>query len=283
MCKKFQHYLLCLLFFTLWNLEATGRVEDEVFQQLRRDIVLLNLVNGLYLSTEQKESLVDKNEKAQQIRDDYLKNVKTRSDETERVLKEVKEVLSENQEIPKDLKTQFHQIKEILYRYEDEMGEKLLKLESEVEKLLTKNQLIVIDTFKPCIIPPAQGKIGQSVETASEGIVRMLSRIRRMSRDQYDLMKEMFVDFHIDKVERHLGIMDAEEKEQHRQEILAIFDKARKMSDKEFFLQKAELGKSLIPEHGKKQRKRKNKFGRVGHFLLDPALTPILKMRLEQG
>ncbi len=275
-------FFLLVLFFSAKAIGWTNKIEEKL-NQLHREIILLNLVNGLYLSTDQMKEIIARAEEAQQVRDDYQKEMEQKKSEIERVLEKVRNTLLRGQEIPDDFKRKVHKIEEIQHQLQDDMGEKLINLESKIKKSLTKNQLVVINTYKPCIIPPAQGKIGQSVETAAKGVVRALSRIRQMPRDRYDLMKDMFVDFQVDNFERHVGFKTSAEKEQYRQEILGIFEKVRKMSDKEFLLQKGELAKQFIPEKSKIIRHRKNELGRVGRFLLDPALIPILKVRLGKS
>lgn len=274
---------LCLLCLVCWAVNAIGGMsETEEFRQLHRDIVLLNLVNGLYLSTQQIEDLLEKIQEARQIREDCTNKAEQRKDELGEVFEELKTVLQENQEVPDDLKKRVHRAEETLHRLKDDLAENLKRLESDVEAILTKNQRVVIDTYQPCMIPPSQGKIGQSVETAAEGIVRMLTRVRNMPRDRYDLVKDMLVDFQIDKTERHLGVLTEDEKQQIRQETLTIFEQVRRMSDQDFIVQKGELARRFIREPDDARRPRKHELGRAGRFLLDPRLEPILRMRLEQ-
>lgn len=282
--QKQRHIPICLLLIVLGSTASLGGIDKpEKIHKLHRDIVLLNLINGLYLTPEQTESIIDKIEEAEEARKDFQQEIERRKKDVEDVLEDLEAVLLKGEEIPEDLKKRVHRMKEIQHSLENEMGEKLVRLESEVGVLLTKNQLITIDNYKPCTIPPAQGKIGQSVETAAEGMARMLTRIRHMHRDRYDLMKDMFVDGHLDRIENHLGFQNSEEKERYRQDMLDTFDKARQLSDQEFLVQKGELARKLMPEDVKIRRLRKNQLGRVGHFLLDPALIPILETKLKQG
>ena len=283
MKKRWFRRGVCLLLLGLWSVGVLGEVKKGKIHELNRDIVLLNLINGLYLTEEQTESLIEKINEAEEAREVFEKALEEKEKNFEDVLKDVRNVLLTGGEIPDDLKRRVREMKEIQHRSQDERGEKLINLESEVEGLLTKNQLVTIDSYKPCTIPPAQGKIGQSVETAAEGIARKLSRIRRLPNSRYEMMKDMFVDFSMDKVEKHLGFRNPEEKEQYRRQTMDTFEKARNLSDKEFLLQKGELALELMPEEVKIRRRRKNQFGRVGFFLLDPALIPILETRLKNG
>lgn len=283
MKKRWFRRSVCLLLLGLWSVGVLGEVKKGKIHELNRDIVLLNLINGLYLTEEQTVSLIEKIKEAEEAREVFEKALEEKEKNFEDVLKDVRDVLLTGDEIPDDLKRRVREMKEVQHRSQDERGEKLINLESEVEGLLTKNQLVTIDSYKPCTIPPAQGKIGQSVETAAEGIARQLTRIRRLPNSRYELMKDMFVDFNMDKVEKHLGFLNPEEKEQYRQQTMDTFEKARNLSDKEFLLQKGELALELMPEDVKIRRRRINQLGRVGFFLLDPALIPILETRLKKG
>ncbi|MBN2029699.1 hypothetical protein JW824_05585 [bacterium] len=283
MRKNNRMQMLVLLINFLFISVTQGAEKEDPIVELQRDIVLLNLVNGLYLTTDQTETLIQAIERADEIKEDYQKEINRWQSDFQDVLEEIKDILLRGEELPEDLKKQHHEMKKIQFEIENEFGEKLAGLESEVTDLLTLNQLTVIDQYKPCTIPPYQGKIGQSVETAAEGIVRLLERIRMMPDMRYERMKEMLIDSQIELVERHIGFQDQEEKEAFKQTALDIFAEAKALSDQEFIVQKGEMARSLLPEDSQIRKYRKNELGRVGQFLLDSALLPILKNRLNDN
>jgi hypothetical protein len=280
--RQLQLVFGLILIFCLSGINLKGADKLEKMHQLNRDIILLNLVNGMHLTQNQKVSLINKIAEAEDFREHYQNEITKRKKEIENVLKDVREVLLKGDEISGTLKQRVHKMKKIQHSLEDEMGQNLIGLENEIKELLTPNQLMVIETYKPCTIPPATGKIGQSTEAAAENIVRLFSKIRRMSRNQYEMTKEMYVDFHLDKIEKHLGVLNTEEQEHQKQMIEYTFEKARSLSDQEFMLQKGDLANSLLPEGVKKNRRLKNQLSRAGRFLLDPAMAPILKTQLEK-
>ena len=283
MVRRWQKWIPFLCIFLVSHSVLLGFSDTaEKARQLNHEIVLLNLINGLYLTPEQMQTLIDKVETAEEVRSTFLLELDQNKSVFEDVLTEVRNVLLGGEEIPQDLKKRVHEMKALQHRLEDEKGEKLVRLESELLSLLTENQLLVIEDYKPCTIPPAQGKIGQSVEAAAEGIVRTFERIRDMPEERYHFAKERFVTFHRDKVERHLGFESTEEREAYRENILKILNKVRKLSDKKFLLQKSELAQELLPENIKTYKLRKNELGKVGRFLLEPALIPLLKSRIQQ-
>lgn len=270
-------------FYLFFITSAHGAEKTDPIVELQRDIVLLNLVNGLYLTTDQTETLIQTIENADEIKEDYQQEINRCQSDFQDVLEEIKDVLLRGEELSENLKEQYHEMKKAQFEIEDEFGEKLAELESEVTDLLTLNQLTVIDQYKPCTIPPAQGKIGQSVESAAEGIVHLLERIRIMPDTRYELMKSRLADSQIELVERHIGFLDQEEKETYKQVVLNIFNEMKALSDQEFIVQKGEMAKSLLPEDNQIQKYRKNELGRVGHFLLDSALLPILENRFKEN
>jgi len=276
-------WLKCIvvcMFILLQGLLYSESSDTDKTKELNRDIVLLNLINGLYLTPEQTQLLIEKIETAEQIRKEFLQEVDQNKSVFKDVLTDVRDVLMRGQEVPQELKKRVHEMKELKYHLEDQRGQRLVALESEIMDILTENQLLVIEEYKPCTIPPAQGKIGQSVDAAAEGIVRIFQRIRYMNDDRYDAMKDRIVDIHMDKAERHLGFENPEEKEAYRKKIIKVLKKVRKLSDKKFLLQKGELAQQLIPENNHSLKRRKNQLSKVGRFLLDPALIPILQARI---
>ena len=119
--------------------------------------------------------------------------------------------------------------------------------------------------------PPARGQ-GQP----------LLTRIRRMPRDRYELLNDMFIDRHIEKIERRLGVMTDEEKLSVKKKMLAGFERARTLSDQEYLIEKTELARRLLPDDRKNKILRKNDLGKLGHFMLNPALLPLLKKMVRQ-
>jgi len=133
---------ICLLLLALGGRMVFA--DTEKVRELNKEIVLLNLINGLYLTTEQTKSLIDIIVEADQVQEAYEKAFKKRERDFEEVLKDVKEVLMSGDEVSADLKHRVRQMKEIQHGLEDERGEKLMSLESQVEGFLTPNQLATI-------------------------------------------------------------------------------------------------------------------------------------------
>ena len=275
----FHKAVYVLLFLFLLYNQGQTRVnfqnETEI-REIRNEIVLLNLLRGLYLTIDQKSDIVYKIEEAEQVREEFIMDWEQLRGMSGDVLLELKNVLANDQEIPDELKRRVHQTERAFHELEDKCGKNLLELEAELKDILNDNQILVIETYKPCLIPPAQGRIGQSMENRGVGIVRLLQRVRNMPSERFFRVRNDLADMHIERVERHSGKLNKEEKAGYRKRMLRIYDKARQLSDKEFFLQQAELVDQCIPDKEMTYPKRENRPGRIGKFLLDPALKPYL-------
>lgn len=168
-------------------------------------------------------------------------------------------------------------MKQIQQDLEDIRDEKLIALQEEIKGILSPNQLILIEEFQPCTIPPKTGRIGQSVETGSERLIRHLERIRYMPPSRYDMVKDMLADMHLDKIEKYIQKFSNTEREEYRQKILKTYEKARQLSDKEFLMQKKSLAQNILPEHVTNIIQRKYQLDKVGRFFLDATALNILK------
>jgi len=260
---------------------ALGQKESEAVREMHHDIILLNLVNGLYLSPEQIGDLLPKIQEAEKARQQARSQLAGLEAPLLEAMGEIHEVLVRGDEISDEMKKSFHQLKKRRFEIEDQQGEALQQLELEVSNILTSNQKIVIENYKPCVIPPAEGKIGQDRDSKGSGLVKTLDRLRSMPERRYHQVKEMLADITMEKAERYIGFENDEEKEMYRQQLLETFQLARSMSNKEYLLKKQTMADELIPKELQNHKRRKNQLGRMGRFLLDSALLPLLQQRQQ--
>ena len=276
--------ILILSLFCIFHLTPSIEGHEYPSQQLRREIILLNLVNSLYLTADQMHMLTIKIREAEEIRNSTNQYQKDQEAAFQIILSKMKQHLLANMEIPESIKKQFYQMKKTFNQIEHQNEQLLKELEQKVMQRLNENQILVIETYKPCIIPPKQGRIGQTVEYKKAGIEHMLDHIRNMPNKKFQFVKNRMIGRNISRLERHSGIMTQKEKQEHAEKLEAIFEKVRNISEKEFFLQKNLLARELLPEENQVlYHQQKNDLTRIGRFLLDPALLPILENKLEQG
>ncbi len=256
------------IFVTLLIL-GTTEIKDEVI----REIHLLNLLHALELSSEQKEFIIKKIEEKKTIEEELFK----KNSEVSRafaVLKELKDTLLSQRHIPEDLKKRVHKaeryLKEIRRKYE----EKITELAFSIKEILKPHQLYIMETYKPCIIPPKETAIGQADDR--EGITKGLTRIRKLPNKVFEKRKYEIVSATLENIKLHLpkGYILDEEKE--KEWLLSFFNEIRIVPEVEFTLRVDEFAERL------KSRYEVFKLPiatwvKIEKFLLDPKIAELLK------
>ncbi|MFH0797728.1 MAG: hypothetical protein V2A65_11885 [Candidatus Omnitrophota bacterium] len=270
---------------------ATGLVagekesEDESILELRQDISLLNLANGIYLTKEQIESLLPIIDEATAIRESAKQAILELKPATDKAFQDLKKELEKNQETPAKIKERAsglnHQIKQI----KEDAGERLVALEKEVAGILTEQQRYLIDDFKPCLIPPQKTtnptRIGQA-KNDTQAQENLLTKVRKLSPQGYERNKEKILQRLRDRFEEKVFILYPEEKEAFSNKVLDVFDRARSLSEPDFQVQKKSLAEEMeIGKSNKQGHLRKGEVGVVGRYFLNKNMAEILKTRLK--
>ena len=262
----------------------------EIFAEvydLRKEITLHNLVNGLYLSHEQMTQMLAVLRKAEGVRGEYEEKAISQARQVEEILKNIREIVGRDEEIDGELIREFHRAKKGMEDLKEEFHGEMMSYQDEIKGILNENQLALIDEFKPCVIPPRDtwdsARIGQASGDTRMG-ERLLTRIRQMEEKVYQRRKPRLIERHIERVERHVGLFSDEERVEEERRVADILERARELSDLDFEAQKGNLARDLKEPYEKamqsRHRKRRGGLDKLGRFLLDPRLIPILERRL---
>lgn len=266
--------------------------EREIFaglHDLRKEINLHNLINGLYLSQDQMSQMLAVLRKVEGIRGEHRAKVIAHAHQMEEILKRIRETVARDEEIGQDLAREFHRAKRKWEDLREEFRRSMIPYGDEIKGILNENQIALINDFKPCVIPPQDtwdsARIGQASGDTRMG-ERFLTRVRGMDEKTYQRRKPFIIERHIERVERHVGLLSDDERAKEERRVADIFTRARELSDVDFEAQKGDLARELREPHEKAlegvHRKRKGDLDKVGRFLLDPRLTSILEKRLTR-
>ncbi|MGD8535256.1 MAG: hypothetical protein PVF66_05335, partial [Candidatus Aminicenantes bacterium] len=104
--------IMVFLFATslLWGLPEFSKEKLEKTEEMRREIRLLNLINGLDLTPKQMEIVLENAEEYQRIRIQFEKALLNRQEEMEGALGEIRHYLRENKEIPPQAVQKYHRL-----------------------------------------------------------------------------------------------------------------------------------------------------------------------------
>ena len=231
---------------------AQRREDEESIRALRKEINNWNLANGMQFDREQIEQLVDLAEEAHSLRS------------------------AQRQAKPKDKLPG------------DAFQAELLRLELAAESVLRPGQIEVLESYKPCLIPPKNLKdpvrVGQAADETR--MVRWLARARVKNDEKVEQMIERLLE----RENAHVGPMDDDALAQRRQVLRGTVRRAALMSDVEFALNKDELADAIRPPDRRGEltadvdalRRERLQPGRTSRFLLNREFADVLRTRHEQ-
>jgi hypothetical protein len=292
--RKIEHILFLVLLMGALLMASSGCASLPVAEaegladvgRLRREIQLLNLLNGLELSADQMRFLLEKAQEAEEIREEFKGKADGNIEETTAVLSELRDILMRGENIPDSSRERWYSTHSKNLELRREYEEEMTRIAREVQVILEGHQIYALEHFVPCVIPPQGGaRIGQAEDTtAAEGI---LARIRAIPTARFERNKEEIARRIVERLKSHLprGFVPVINEEEETARILAILEEARELSDVEFELQKADLVQRVMSAY-ELPDVSVDICLKIEWHLLDPRIIPLLEEKLaltEQG
>ena len=242
--------IVILLINCTFSQRALGRsdIEGVHFLKVKKEIQLLNLINGLELNNEQVEFIIQKAKEAAEIREEYNRRKQEKETEFVLVLQDLRENLLQGKVVSSDLKTKVRKSNKLIKELKDNCDKSITDLAVSIKNKLYGHQLYSLEQYVSCLIPPEEaGRIGQVKD--SKGIERLLNRTRNMREPLFEKKKETFVQQSIEMIRKHLPKGFIIEEENEKNSILSIIKEARTLNDIDFALEKTELAQSIISKY----------------------------------
>jgi len=281
--KKMKKWFLLLLVLLLPLASACQSVQPANAQappetaSLRREVQLLNLINGLELTPEQMRLIVEKAQEAQEMRQELPAGAD--AEETTTLLEQFRVALMAGENVPADLAEQWHAVAGHLRAAKDAYETELARIAGEIEEKLEEHQLYGLEQYVPCVVPPeGELRVGQAQGTG--GGEAVLERLRALPAEQFERNEEEITRRVLGRIRKHLhGAVLILDEEAELERIGDLIEQARTLSDVEFELQKGDLVEELRApyEAGRPQRDRR---AMIARHLLDPAIIPLLEEKL---
>lgn len=269
--------LVLLILFGTTSSDSKPRYSEKEIMGMVRDIQSLNLLNSLHLSRQQNLELLKIAEEVKRMEDDMQALNDRKHNEMHKILSNMRTQLMSSNDLSDNLKHEFYraerEIKEKRVAYEDRKKE----LNRKVQRILNGNQMVILKEYQPCLVPVKNisnpERIGQAA--GGERLIRLLERARKVPDDKYVEFKRIVIEKTEQTVKIH--IRDENERKQAIKNMSSVMDKARKMNDTEFEINKQQLADSMVPQHKNKEENIEEKF--IDRFLLNPGLAAILKQK----
>jgi hypothetical protein len=265
----------------LWGLPELSGEKLEKTEELRREIKLLNLMNGLDLRQGQMEIILASAKESQRLMARFEHILRNSQEETEEVLEEIRRYLRENVDIPSQTVQKYHRLDREIREERLKIQSKMKGLAREVEECLEPHQLYQLREFVPCIIPPqGEKRIGQAYNY--KGWARALERVRRVPSYLYQQRKEEIVSRTLQGLKLHAPPFSDGDDEAMKRHIETIYEDVRNLEDEEFEIQKEHLAEKLISPF-KPEIPFGNVIRKIAGFLLSEEVITVLEERLNQG
>ena len=255
--------------------EGLGEVAN-----LRRDVQLLNLINGLDLSAEQMQFILDRARKAEAIRAEIKSQAQGNAAATSQVLSELRETLMRGEVVSSESRDEFFSVEGENHAFKEEWEQRMARLALEVEGNLEGHQLYALEHYVPCVIPPkGEARVGQAEDThAGE---RLLQRIRGIPDDQFEARKEKIAQKVLERVLARLpkSQVPALDQEEETAWILCFLEKVRGLDEMTFAVEKEALVEEVKSRYAVPEVPV-DVSAKIKRHLLDPRIIPLLEEKL---
>jgi hypothetical protein len=270
--------ILGVIFLSLASFPAQDRRAQLETKDLRREIQIINLVNGLELSPAQKKIILNKALQSQQWRQEAQNFYLSKEAELNIILETIKNLRLENKEVPPELARQFHQLEDQLKKQKVDFQEKIASLAQEIEKALEPHQLYALHNYVPCVIPPkGESRIGQAVDV--QGIGRRLAHLRSLPDPLYQRRKHDIINQTIEGIKLKTGFIPDEATTADLTAKLGDFyDRLRNLSEVDFEIKKEALAKEFM-ELTKPKLRPLDIRQKIEIFLLAPEIISVLEAK----
>ncbi len=209
-------------------------------EQLRHEIRLLNLVNGLELTPTQMSLILSRAREIKTLRENYENLFHLREAELENTLREIRTYLQENKEIPEEIVLRFHSLEMEQKKARLEIEERAQDFAREIEKSLEPHQIYQLEKYVPCIIPPkGESRIGQAIDY--KGLFQKLERIRNIPDRIYERRKKMICERTVEEIKLRAGRLPGFNETEIVGKIGPFFDRVRALNAIDFEIQKEKL------------------------------------------
>ncbi|MCE1246533.1 MAG: hypothetical protein LWY06_07815 [Firmicutes bacterium] len=244
------------------------------------ELFSINLVDSLALSSEQYKKLIPVVEEAGRMQSELAEIRSKNNEEVMATMAQIRKMLVNREPITDNEQSRLNKATWEIDKKIAENRSKLQELVRTAKKILTDNQIVLIDEYQPCITPNRslcqQDRIGE----AKDGwrFQETMERLRKLPEAQYKAEKEKLVE---EEETRRKAYYNSEQVDFVVGQMETALDKSRKMDDNEFEMCKIELAKINLPPAGAPKGKNITDEA-VARFLLNPGILDLMRKRADE-
>ncbi len=270
-------------------------LEREV-RELRADINVLNLVNGLHLTPHQIVHVLRAAREAKTLLDEARPPGPDAKDlaEAARRLEEVRDALLAGKEPPEGALRAAETLPArgaAAKRGFAEVSKGIAALEDRVEAEMLDSQKEVLRTYKPCLVPPKDlrdpVRVGQADDAGP--MMRLLDQAVSIPAERWESASAVLIEKVIEKEQEHVGKYGPGDAAARRGVLREAFEEARELARTDYEMRKEGLAERVRPVDRAQDLHHEieglvvssGRPGKLARILLEPRVIPILQKRLD--
>ena len=266
-----MRFALCLL---LAPLIAPLRAQRVDLAERKFRVQVLNLLNGLELTEEQRTTIARLAREAERLRERERAEASALEMQYAELLDELSMCLMDGRDPGPPLVRTIHECKSRLEELKLDTKHGLDSLAGEVLKVLQPHQIYTLEHFVPCLFPPSESRAGQA--QGGSGLVKHMERIYHMPEPVYRMRESAIVSRILEKEELHYPPGLTFEREKEEAFVRNFLRDMRAMDPVAFELDKEKLAQSFI-ERNKPSHPGADGLSRAKRFLLSPITASLLE------
>lgn len=277
MAKALKYAFLIALILSA-TIPSRGDAEGDrrELSSLRDDIQIINLLNGLDLTKEQKDFIAAKALEVKDLRRAEADKFAAYKADALKAYGGIKSTVESGRvTVEQEDAKKFKEIKDKAESISKETQTKIDRISEEVEGNLKDFQIVALDDYKPCIIPRiSQGRIGQAADNAP--LLKILERVEAAPEGRYaGGLRDRSAERIVEEVKKKTPVETKVDEAAVKAEVLKTFAAVRSMDETDFLIKKEsiaqELYEKIFPPTTPMTRKQK-----IKRFLLSENTIGIL-------
>jgi hypothetical protein len=250
-------------------------------EQVRHEIAILNLVNGLDLTADQRRALLGQAEKARELRGQCRNQEQALEAEAHSSFVALRAELLKGQPADPAVERRAQEANRSLDLAHEQCTLPMHALTEETRDLLTPGQLDIVEHYAPCLVPPKNLRDPSRVGQANDGsaIEQALERVRSMPPARRQVGEQVFVNRHLERYGRIKPMASPAELDAEKARVDGVLVRAFAMSDADFALNRARLGDEIARPFAPRQERTPlaRVVSNIQRFLLDDATPDLLR------
>ncbi|THB67016.1 MAG: hypothetical protein D6E12_09440 [Desulfovibrio sp.] len=279
--------------------EDVAQAKDRV-ETLFEEISFLNLLNGLHLTTDQLNTVLNLAYEYQSAPQDVLETMPSLMGDLAAAEAALTELRTEIQTLQApargDVPHHALQAEHVLNDHRDTFNETLnsryASLDAQLRATLTAEQVQVVEDFSPCLIPPQdlRNPVRAGQASSNEHLIERMRRVREIGEDEWQANGREHIHRLVVEFSQERFLMTDEEIEAEVDRVMTLLNEMRALSDMDFELRKEEIADEvqlidqrqlMVDELERRDpHTRRPESSKLVRFLLSDAAIAVLEERL---